>query len=340
MTLQSRFEAALAIIAEHNAALAAGRDSLTLVAPGTIDAEKFETRLKAMGGTTEDRLKGLSYEDILECLPAYDGVKPKLLAKEIAKAFRGKEEVVTATEKRPVSSKTAERMTIRELVEAFDADNSTNAIGSQLARIAKGQAFIVYSSGRTVDVESTLKLLQEIKKGFSGRDDFNVNGVPVQVYKLGEVPDNFADENPLWENRPLRPDGTCDQMGRSWEGVELSVRQLIKIAVEQGEIKVSIDTAHDVLDMALSAEAMTKLRSRYRKSSLEFDRLAKTNQLPTLTLTLGSPKSNSGGSLKDGKKVVWAAPVIPTWNNMQVAKGNSLDQWVGAVSNSYYKAQR
>jgi hypothetical protein len=307
MTLQIKFEAALAIIAEHNTAIGPEGPQ--------INADQFITYVKAIGGTTEDRLKNLSYEDILECFPKPNDIKhlgvpkPRLLAKEIAKIFRGKEEVSTSSDhaEKPVSSKHAERMSLRELVEAFDPENSENAVGKQLGIISKGQEFIVYSSGRIADVESTLKLLGEIKQGFPGRTDYNVNGVPVQVYRIGDVPDNFADENPLWANRPLRPDGTCDQMGRSWEGVTLDTRQLIYIAVNLGEIELNINTAHDVLDMALESTAMSKLRLRYRKASLRFNELSKLGKLPTLKLTLGVPIQKN--PLNDGKKVVWAAPV-------------------------------
>ncbi len=304
MTLQSKFEAVLAIIAEHNSVIGIGK-------PGCIDPEKFSNTLKAIGGTTEDRLKNLSYEDILECLPAFEGIKPRLLAKEIAKVFRGKDELshgnVVQSEKRPVSSKTAERMTIRELIEAFDPENSENAIAQQLSKIAKGQAFIVYYSGRFVDVESTIKLLQEVKQGYPGRADYTTPNGIFPVYKIGELPDNFADENPLYENRPLRPDGTCDQTGRSWEGIPLEVKQLIRIAVYLKEIDVTIDKAHEILDTALSVDAMSKLRLRYRKSSLKFDELSKVGQLPNLKVTLHSEiEKNKTKVFDDGKKVVFA----------------------------------
>lgn len=307
MTLQSRFDAALAIIREHNDAV--GGETK----PGYVDPEKFSNTLKAIGGTTEDRLKGLSYEDILECLPAFEGIKPRLLAKEIAKTFRGKDETSNVSnvsnEKRPVSSKTAERMTIRELVEAFDPENSENAVAQQLSKIAKGQAFIVYSSGRFIDVESTIKLLQEVKQGYPGRVDYTTSNGILPVYKIGELPDNFADENPLYENRPLRPDGTCDQTGRSWEGIPLEVKQLIRIGVYLGEIDVKIDKAHEILDVALSVDAMSKLRSRYRKSSLKFDELAKVGKLPHLKVTLHSEvEKNKTKVFDDGKKVVFATP--------------------------------
>jgi hypothetical protein len=305
MTVQDKYESVRSVLAEHNNAVGEGN-------PSIVNIEGFFNNLKAFGATTEERLKGLSYEDILDCLyvPGVMGgsIKPKLLAKEIAKVFRGKEET-PAVEKRPISSLRADRMTLRELVENFDPENHENAIGKALAAYAKGQPFIVFESGRTVDVESTFKLIGEVKQGYPGRVDFSVNGVVKRVYRIGELPDNFADENPTYPNRPLRPDGTCDQTGRSWEGVPLEVRQLIRLAVDLNEVEVTIDKAHDLLDLALSSDAARKLRERYRKASVKFDELSQTGKLPLLKIALGGSKGKNPFD-KEGAKVEWAnAPV-------------------------------
>jgi hypothetical protein len=299
MTVQDKYESVRSLLSEHNEAVG-GQGQ-----PGYVDPEAFFSSLKVLGATTEDRLKSLSHEDILDVLPSFNNVKPKVLAKEIAKIFRGKEDVVAA-EKRPISGLRADRMTLRELVENFDPENHENAIGKHLASYAKGQPFIVFEAGRTVDVEATIKLLQEVKQGYQGRSDYSVNGVVKRVYSIGELPDNYADENPCYHNRPLRPDGTCDQTGRSWEGVSLEVRQLIRIAIDLGEIDLTIDKAHDLLDIALSADAAKKLRDRYRKASVRFDELATTGKLPLLKIALGGSKGKNPFD-KAGAKVEWQA---------------------------------
>jgi hypothetical protein len=325
MTLQDKFEAALAVLAEHNTAIGGVSKS------GYVDPDQFISNLKALGATTEDRLKSLSYEDILEAFPPVEAfppgsgayvIKPKLIAKDIAKIFRGWNETpVFDSSPRPISSKKASQMTILELIQSFDPEDPTGPVGTRLSQIAKGHAFIVYESGRIIDVDSTCKLLQEIKQGFPGREDFVVNGKPVPVFKVGELPNNFADENPLYVGRPLRPDGTCDQTGRSWEGVELEVRQLIRIATQGSH--VSFDDAHKFLDLALGDDPMKTIRNRYRTASLQFDNLAATGNLPTLKITLGSVegskgKGNNPRPFGDGKQVVWAqAPADPKgWPNL------------------------
>lgn len=295
MSYNDRIQAVQSAIDQHNEAV--GGEGK----PGFINSEQFFQCVKATGGTSEERLSALSHEDILACMPEFNGVKPRVLAKEIANLFRSKQ---VLDEKRPISGKKADKMTVKELVEAFDPEDSSNSIGKRLKEVSKGHKFIVYSEGRMVDLESTYKLLMEIKGGFPGREDFEVNGVIKKVYSIGEVPENYAEENPIYANRPLRPDGTCDQTGRSWEGIDLAVRQLVRVAIDIGELKVTHETAHNTIDIVMEDNALKTLRQRYRKAAIKFDELANVGNLPKLKITLddgGSEGKNPFG----GKKVDW-----------------------------------
>ena len=307
MSHNDRIEAAQNAISQHNEAVGEGN-------PGVVNAEAFIQCVKATGGTSEDRLSALSHEDLLACLPEIVAgavsVKPRILAKEIAGIFRTKRDDLSQldnTLSRPVSAKKAERMTPRELVESFDPEDSNNSVGKRLMEIGvcqgQIQKFIVYSSARIVDVENTYKILMEIKAGFPGRDDIDVNGCVKKVYRLGELPENYTDENPLYRNRPLRPDGTCDQLGRSWEGVELSIRQFIRVAMDVGELTIGREIAHNLLDAALEPDTLKILQKRYRKAAIKYDELNKTGNLPTLKIALGY---NPTGILNGGKKVVFS----------------------------------
>lgn len=301
MSYEMKIDSALTLMREHNEAC--GGEGK----PGYVNPEAFISCLKASGGTNESRLADLSHEDILACIPGevQNGVtiKPRVLAKQIAQVFRNNKP--DAEEKRPVSTKKVEKMTVRELVENFDPEDYSSAVGKRLAEIAKNEPFIVYDNGRVVNIETTLKLLLEIKSGYKGREDVDVGGTTKRVYRLGELPENYADENPLYRDRPLRPDGTCDQTGRSWEGVPLAVRQLVRVAMDEGELSVNIETAHNILDMVMEADALSKLRKRYRKASVQFDELEKTGDLPKLKIELGS-SGGKPGPFHDGKRVMWA----------------------------------
>lgn len=307
MSLEDKFNSVVVLLEEHNKAIGGPGN------PGFVDVNGFISTLKATGATTEERLKSLRYEDILDYLPSTNNIKPLLLAKAIAGIFRGKDELIqtqTQGQAQPyqVSAKKADKMSPRQLVDNFDPSYPHNAVGKTLAIMSNGEAFIVFETGRIVDRDSTFKCLMEVKDGYPGREDITVSGAIKPVYKLGELPDNFVDENPLYKNRPLRPDGTCDQTGRSWDGVLFEVRQLVRIGVDLGEIEVKIDNAHNVLDLAVSPDAMTKLRNRYRKSSMKFDSLALTGNLPKLKIALGNVKqlsSRGKNPFDNGAKVLF-----------------------------------
>lgn len=301
MSYKDKCDAVRALLTEHNNTLREG-------SPGRFEVERFFDSLDVMGATNEERLKSLSYEAILKCLPSLGDIKPEFLAKEIAKVFRGKEDLATV-DKQYVKTGKAEKMSIRELIEAFDPENTENAVGKRLAGIAKGQPFIVYSIGRVLDADVTLKLLEEVKMGYAGRDNYKLNdGTIKRVYRIGELPDSYADENPIYANRPLRPDGTCDQTSRSWAGVPANVRQLVRLIVSDaanGRVQlVSINEAHAILDMAMTPDAFSVLKDRYRKAAIRFEELVATGNLPTLKIALGIPPSKEAARpFEDGAKV-------------------------------------
>lgn len=319
MSYQDKLDRASALIQEHNEAIQPGSNTLETKPEGCIDPTKFINCLKFSGATNEDRLASLSYEDIANCMPVMFGVKPIALAKDIAKVFRsGKATDSTSDDKRPISNKKADRMTPRELVEAFDPEDSDSPVAKRLRDISKGQAFIVYQKGRVINADKTLELLLEVKQGFPGRDTVEVEGDIKRVHKLGELPDNFAEENPIYNDRPLRPDGTCDQTNRSWAGVPDDVRQLVRIALEIGEIKISgIDSAHNVLDLAVQPDAFKKLRQRYQRAAVEYDERKQRGTMPRLEVPLGDGGRSTSSPFDGGKQVVWYRETTGNFNARQ-----------------------
>jgi len=303
MSVESMFTRIRVILAEHNAAIGGAGQ------PGFVEPSDFESCIKMMGGTNEDRLKRMSYEDILQCLPhsqTKTGVKitPTPLAKDIAAIFRGKDEENET--RRPVIGLRAERMTIEELVKAFDPEESTNAVAKRLKEISRGEPFVVFSEGRIVDVVTTTELLKEVKAAYPGRTKIQIGNQIKAVYKIGSLPDAMADENPLYPGRVLRPDGTCDQTGRSWRGIPLGVRQFIRVAVSIGDIKVTMEAAHSVLDLIMNPnfDEISKLSERYQNAAIEFDRLSKSGGLPKMVIPMGGNGASPQVKLNNGNKVI------------------------------------
>ena len=314
MTYQDRLDGVIAEIEEHNKVVGEGN-------PGYVDPQKFLSCLKAQLSTaTEESLNGMRYENVAACLPVDcvpTNLKPKDIpfVKSLARVLRGKneEETPVGAEKRYVGNRTAARMTVKELVENFDPEDTDSAVTKRLKGMAKKNAFIVFEAGRVVDVKTTLSLLQEIKQNFPSRANITVDGKVKRVYKIGILPDSYADENPLYHGRPLLPLGsTCDQTQRSWEGVSMDIRQLIYIAVLKREIKVTRETANDILDIVHTAtNPFLKLKERYRGSALTFDELSDLANLPKLKISLnpsegGDVSTNPFDRKLTRKKVDWS----------------------------------
>lgn len=89
--------------------------------------------------------------------------KPVILANNLAKIFRGKEEASAEADKRlGVGIKKADKMTPKELIEALDPEEE-NAVFRRLRDMSRGQD-CSFRFRKSVDVETTLKLLLEAKE--------------------------------------------------------------------------------------------------------------------------------------------------------------------------------
>jgi hypothetical protein len=256
-------------------------DSHNKLAKKPIDFEKFITNLQEAGGTTDEALKCCTWEDLEKFS------LPTLLAKQAATAFRSKEE----SPRRIITEARAQVMTPRELLEHYDPRNHDNFVGKRLIELAKSNPCLVYNDDGTVNQDASAKLLDELRDGYPARETFMVNERPYKVYQIGQRPDQFAFENPLYPGTLLRPDETCDHTNRSWVGVPEVVRVLLYLAVkETKEIRVnSIDVSHAVLDFATDEK---KVRNRYTKASLMYDDLKTRGSLPTLRLSRSTRSVN------------------------------------------------
>jgi hypothetical protein len=317
MSFQEKLDAALVLIKEYNSVV--GKD--------LVGGDEFIANIKRIGNTSEADLCGLKWEYILQCLdsaikPADVDVSlhPIKLAQKIADVWRANCQPQEDSKSNVVSAKKAEKMSVRELVQHIDPEEPESPVAKRLNGWAKGRPFIVYKTGREVDVDATFEQISALKSGHPAITVAMVGGIPKQVYSLGELPDNFADENPLYPNRPLRPDGTCDQSLRSWLGLDLEVRKFIRVAMNENEIIVNrVDDVHRVLDMLLAnSDTLNYLRGRYPKISIKFDELKKRNKLPELLISLVSQKQLAAAEgqkrpFDEGKKVVSGDIVPPSW---------------------------
>lgn len=245
--------------------------------------------LVQLGGINEETLALFREEDLMDAFKSM----PRIIARQIVEVFQTKK---PAEEKKGeeesshyISKRKASRMRFEQLL-GFYQPGEFDAVSEKLNELARSQPIIVFLPEGGVDVKTSSELLKEIRAGFGPRPNLliEVNGNYRTIHKVGENPDIIYQENPLYPGRPLRPDGTCDQLNRSWEGVPKNVRQFIWLAVNKTqELKLNVLQAHDILDLCLEENPWNYFKTRFQKTAILFQELAENEELPKLRIRNG-----------------------------------------------------
>ena len=286
MSYDSKIAVARETIEQHNSNVTEDKNK--------VDFDKFLEKLRNMGGSSDEALKAVSWEDLHDC---HDGGLPKIMARRLAYVFR-QDSKDDGGGSAYISPKKVHSLSRKELVERYDPKDVKSPVGKRLKDLSDGKAFIVFDDVGKILVDASTKLLEDIINGLPSVETTFVGGRPLPVYKVGDRPDAYSDENPLYPGRPLRSEESCDQTGRSWAGVETGIRQLLYLAVKVTKellVKSAAD-AGDILDKVMSQDTtLDSLKSRYPKTALKYDELSKVGRLPLLKIKLGgsSDKSNN-----------------------------------------------
>jgi hypothetical protein len=104
----------------------------------------------------------------------------------------------------------------------------------------------------------------------------------------------LADENPLFPGTTLRADQSCPVTDRSYQNLSHLVRQILFLAVKNGDLVVAnAGVAHDVLDRLDGKESPEKIVSnRYPKQVIILDDLTKMGKAPSLKIMRGQGTEN------------------------------------------------
>ena len=256
-----------------------------------VGIDSFFTKLKEMGGTTEDTLSAATWEDLQLC------GAPRILSRKIAEIFRDEDQKGREVQKVIVEDndpiKRAQRLLPMDLIAEYDPKHPKNPIGERLTQLAEGRKFLVFQSddNTTVNVIASQQLFDELDD-YGERTDFIVGGIPQKVYKVGDRPGRTVDEHPLFPGVPLRSNG-CSEEDCNWGEVPLEIRQIYRIAIEIGDLG-----ADDYREADLHTEATTRPKEDicrlYRKAAIKFQEHKELGNLPPLKVVLGG-KSESPG---------------------------------------------
>ncbi len=290
MSYDQKIQSARKIINEHNSN-----------ADNQVKFEEFVKKLTNLGGSSDDALRAVSWEDLQDC-----GL-PKIMARRLTYIFR-KTSDDNGGKSTYISEKKVAMLSYKELIEHYNPKDVKNSVGKRLKNLSDGKKFIVFDNDSKVITDETVKLLEDIINVLPEVDTAFVNGMPLQTYSVGERPDFYAEENPIYPGRALRSNEACDQTGRSWQGVALEIRQLLWIAVEETEelIISSVANASDVLDKVLSKDCSTiSLRTRYPEASKKLDEYAKIGRPPLLKIRIGEQGSGRKGNNPFGNNTTY-----------------------------------
>ena len=268
-----------------------------------VDFEGFLKKLRDLGGTSDLALKSISWEDLERC------GAPIVMARALARLFR-KDSDDNGGKSAYISPKKAATLSFKELLERYNPRDSKSSVGKRLKDLSDGKPCIVFGDDNEVIVGASLKLLEDLIEGLPAMDTAFVEERPRDIFKIGDRPDFFTVENPLYPGEALRSEETCTHTGRSWKGVDIKKRQLLWIAIEKsGELSIDVPAdAIDVLDRVIKKECtLGKLRGRYPQASKMYDEDSKIGKLPLLKISMaGAAKSGSGrGNNPFGKNITY-----------------------------------
>jgi len=281
-------------------------DAVRAALAGTkVDYDQFLKKLATLcdlerpEDLTDEHLRDARFEEIEDCGTA------RITARRIARIFRGDEETTKAQKVViDVSSdpqKHAATLSPVQLVKHYDADNHTNPYGQRLKEVTENRRCIAFNKDGSLNVDMSKTLIDEIVNlQYPERDSVVVDGIPSPIFKVGQRPDRFADENPADPGKPLRPDGRSD-CGCDWGLIDLTIRQLVHLAVTIGETN---DEELDIYDR-IEGKTFAQIAQRYRKASVLFQEKEELGTLPQLKIRLGKDGHVRKNNPFEGGNRVW-----------------------------------
>ena len=176
-----------------------------------------------------------------------------------------------------------------ELLRNYNPSRKDSPVNKVLAERFTAPVIAFKPDSREVAIEETINYITDLEDGFDNEDFIEVDGVPVKLYMVNQLPDQVLEEDPLYPHNPLK-------RGRSvinrldWTGVELEKRQFFRILVENNLINLnSMDrtTLRQIVN-----EDLKDLKKTYAEATIIFADLKKLDRLPKLKLTLDDVTEN------------------------------------------------
>ena len=179
-----------------------------------------------------------------------------------------------------------EHIPTEQLLEDYNPNRSDHPITLVLKKRFGDNPVIAFKPDSTeVDIEATANYITDLDVGYAVEETVESQGELVRLYKVGEVPHQVIEEDPMFEGYPLkRGRSTINRV--KWLDVPIEERQFIRILVESNEIDPNDRRdIRDILDIA-ETDGIAGLKKEFPEAALTWRERKNMDSLPNLVMSM------------------------------------------------------
>jgi len=178
-----------------------------------------------------------------------------------------------------------EDLTIEQLMEYYEPTRR-----NRLSNVLKTKyqdiygPFIAFKPGTDkVAVNETINYVVDLEMGGEPAEFIEVDGDPVPLYSVNEIPNRIVDEDPLYPGFKLTQERSTKNR-ISWKNVPLKTRQFYRVLYRRNEI-----SRDDRIALSnIIGKDLTDLKDIFPEAYIEFVQLQKEGNLDNLKISIGS----------------------------------------------------
>lgn len=179
-----------------------------------------------------------------------------------------------------------EDISTEQLLEDYNPNKSDHPITLVLKNRFGNKSIIAFKPDSTeVDIEATANYISDLDMGYAEEETIESQGELVRLYKVGEIPSQIIEEDPMFEEYPLkRGRSTVNRI--NWADVSIEERQFVRVLVEVDAIDPN--DRRDVKDIMeiIDQQGIDGLKKEFPEVALIWKERKNMNSLPNLVMTL------------------------------------------------------
>lgn len=193
------------------------------------------------------------------------------------------------------ASKSPSQQKDEPIIEAYGIDCSGEIL-DEFKKRAGGKAVVAFEdeSTGTVNVEITLEVLRQSRRRNLPKIYKNGDNV-YKLYTVGDFPSEIYEESPLAPGKLLF-NGYCDETEMNFSNVSKEARQFLRVAYNKNKTPGNSDRMAMLGLVSAAEKGISELKKLFPTVGIDYDGLAKTDDLPSLKRTSSDETSTEGAS--------------------------------------------